>query len=115
MDDLDEVRTSLESSMDTKMNKMESKIDQLTELINLMMSKKKPTVVLSDDAEGSSEAALKAAANAQSTEDNPKNKRMILPPNLKMEKEYIIKFHHLYPLILKFLTIMLTTLVNHQR
>ena len=76
-EDLNEVRTSLESSMDTKMSKIESKIDQFTELINnLMMNKAKPTVVVSEDADSLSEAALKAAADEQSAlDDNPeKNK-----------------------------------------
>ena len=50
MDDLNEVRTLLESSMDTKINKMESKLDQLTELINsLVMDKIKPTEALNKD------------------------------------------------------------------
>ena len=59
-DDLNEVRASLESSMDTKLDKMESKIDQLRDfLTNLIMNKSKPTVVLNEDEDPLSEAALR--------------------------------------------------------
>ena len=47
-DDLNEVRTSLESSIDTKMSKMDSKLDQLTALLNSVTSKVIPTEVVEE-------------------------------------------------------------------
>ena len=38
-EDLNEVRTSLESSMDTKMSKMEAKLDKLTALIDSIITR----------------------------------------------------------------------------
>ena len=65
-EDLNEVRASLESSIDTKMSKMEAQLDILTALINGLINKDKPTVEVSDDAELSSEAAQRAAAGGRS-------------------------------------------------
>ena len=62
VEDLNEVRTSLESSIDTKMSKMESQLDSLTALINGLMNKDKPTVEVSDDVDLSSDAAQRVAA-----------------------------------------------------
>ena len=61
--------------MDTKMSKMETKIDQLTKLINLMMNKDKPTVTSSDEVDRLSEVAQKAADGERTTEDDPEKKR----------------------------------------
>ena len=72
MDDLNEVKSSLESSIDTKMSKME---ETLTALILNLMNKDKPIVEAPDDADHSSETAQKAAADKKSTEERlEKNK-----------------------------------------
>ena len=69
-EDLNEVWTSLESSMDTKMNKMESKIDQLTELINsIVMDKTKQPKALNEDEDPLLAGAQKAAIDE---EEDPK-------------------------------------------
>ena len=75
VEDLNEVRTSLESSIDTKMSKMETQLDTLTALINNLMNKDKPAVAPSDEVNRALEAAKKAANDEQFTEDDPENKR----------------------------------------
>ena len=72
-DDLNEVRTSLESSMDTKLNKMESKIDQLTALINKVMDKIKPTKALEDDEDPLLAGAQKAVVDEENDPEKLKN------------------------------------------
>ena len=71
-EDLNEVRTSLESSMDTKMSKL---AETLTALILSLMNKDKPNVEVSEDADHLSETAQKAAADKKSAEEKlEKNK-----------------------------------------
>ena len=73
-DDLNEVRTSLESSMDTKLNKMESKIDQLTALINnLVMDKIKPTKALEEDEDPLLAGTQKVDVDEEDDPEKPKD------------------------------------------
>ena len=74
VEDLNEVRTSLESSIDTKMSKMENQLDTLTALINSLMNKYKTPVAPSDEVNRASEAVRKTANDEQFTEDDSENK-----------------------------------------
>ena len=74
VEDLNEVRTSLESSMDTKISKMESQLETLTALIHGLMNKDKPSVEVSKDADLLSDAAQRTAAGDGST-DKEHNKK----------------------------------------
>ena len=68
MDDLNEVKSSLESSIDTKMSKMESKLDKLTALLNSVMDKINPTEPLDGNEDPLLAGAKKAAVDI---EDDP--------------------------------------------
>ena len=67
-EDLNEVRTSLESSMDTKMSSMEAKIDKLAALIDSVITKGIPTKEIEEVEDPSSAEAKKAAVGE---EDDP--------------------------------------------
>ena len=95
VEDLNEMRTSLESSIDTKMSKMEAQLDTLTALINNIMNKDKPTIEVSDDADLSSEAAQRAAAGDRPVEEDPEKRNMVPLPHLKMEMENTVVYLHL--------------------
>ena len=66
--DLNEVRTSLESSMDTKMSKMEAKLDKLTALLDSVITRVIPTKEVEEVGDPSSAEAKKAAVGE---EDDP--------------------------------------------
>ena len=68
VEDLNEVRTSLESSIDTKMSKIESKLDKLTALLNSVMDKINPTEPLDGNEDPLLAGAKKAAVDE---EDDP--------------------------------------------
>ena len=61
-EDLNEVRTSLESSMDTKMSKMEAKLDKLATLIDSVITRVVPTKEVEEVEDPSLVVANKAAA-----------------------------------------------------
>ena len=67
-EDLNEVRTSLESSMDTKMSSMEAKIDKLATLIDSVITKGIPTKEVEEVEDPSLAEANKAAVVG---EDDP--------------------------------------------
>ena len=95
---LNEVKTSLESSMDTKLSRLENQLETLTALLNSVLDKGTPAVVVEEVGDPSLAVANKTAVDG---EDDPKNLKLIPPPpNLEMEVENIVVFLHLYLLIL---------------
>ena len=89
MEHLNEVKASLESTMDTNLSKMESQLETLTALLNSVISKGIPTVVVEEVGDPSLAVANKAAAvgeddpeklKANSSSTKPKVGNGELPP-----------------------------------